>query len=277
MNEYADLHIHTCYSDGAWTPKQVMEEASKRRLRTISVADHDTFSGSVIAWKLSKEYPVDVILGIEFSCVYESEDVHLLGYFLRNVAAEMEPFLKELQQRRKERAKKIIDCFEDLDIDMSEMDLDSYGDSIGRPHFAKELLRLGVVKTFEEAFEKYLRPGRPCYVEKAKVPVQECIEMIRRYGGVSILAHPGFLKKRETLYELLKFKPDGLEVYHTKHNQKDKIDLYNTAKKYGLLISGGSDFHENTKSSHMGIGSEKIPVRYVEAIKEKIHEREKNI
>lgn len=277
MKEYSDLHIHSCYSDGAWTPEQILEEASRRKLHTISITDHDTFTGSVLAWKLAEKYPVDAILGIEFSCTHEGEDVHVLGYFLRNIADEMEPFLKQLQQKRLERAKRILACFEELGIDMSQMDLNSYGDSIGRPHFAKELLRLGVVRTFEEAFEKYLRIGRPCYVEKAKISVQDCIDMIHAHGGVAIIAHPCSIKREETLPEIIMYKPDGLEVYHTKHGQKDKIYLYNLAKKNDMLISGGSDFHEETKSFLVGIGTEKIPRRYVDAIKERIHAREKNI
>ena len=270
MNKYADLHIHSSYSDGAFTPKKIMEEASNRRLHTISITDHDTLSGSILAWKMADDYPVEVIVGIEFSCVYQGEDVHVLGYFLHDVSHALNPFLEELQQKRQERAIKMVDRFGELGIDMDTMDLDAYGDSIGRPHFAKELLRLGVVKTFDEAFEKYLKPGCPCYIEKSKISVSECIKSIHENGGISVLAHPGLLEKEDTLLELLDYGPDGLEVYHSKHDQKDKIRLYNLSKDRHLLITGGSDFHEETKSRLTGIGSEKIPVRYVEALKRQI-------
>jgi hypothetical protein len=271
MNNHADLHIHSSYSDGAWSPKKILEEASNRRLHTISITDHDTFSGSVMAWNMADQYPVEVILGIEFSCTHQGEDVHVLGYFLQDVSMELESFLLELQQRRRSRAHQMVACFQTLNIDLSHMDLDGYGDSIGRPHFAKELLRLKVVQTFDEAFEKYLKRGRPCYIENVKVSVKECIEIIGRYGGVSVLAHPGLLKSPDILESLLDFQPDGLEVYHSKHSQKDRIRLYNIAKNQGLLVSGGSDFHEETKNRLVGIGSEKIPVRYVESLKDKIN------
>lgn len=276
MNRYADLHIHSTHSDGAWSPDRILEEAVKRNLHTIAITDHDTISGSVYAWQKGKNMALDILIGIEFSCAQNGEDIHILGYFLHDVTQQLEGFLASLQKRRQDRARKMLLCFQELDIDLSHMDLDGFGDSIGRPHFAKELMRMGIVKSFDEAFEKYLKHGRPCYIEKTKLTVKECLDLIRSSGGASVIAHPGFIKKAETLESILIHEPDGLEVYHSKHNQHDKIRFYNAAKERNMIITGGSDFHEETKSFLVGIGTEKIPVRYVEQLKERIEENARN-
>ncbi|MBF7095720.1 PHP domain-containing protein [Alkalibacter mobilis] len=269
MNNYADLHIHSCFSDGVLTPEEILTDSKKKNLRAIAVTDHDTFEGSSRAFKLSASYGIEVLMGIELSCSFEDQDIHLLGYFKEDVSHIFKPFLYKLKQGRIERAYKISDRFKNHGIAMPVEEMVINSESIGRPHFAKELIKKGIVGTFEEAFEKYLSRGKSCYVEKTKLPVLDAISEIRKYGGVSIIAHPALIRNKLILNELISLNPDGLEVYHSKHTQEDKIYLYNLAKDHGLLVSGGSDFHEETK--YTTIGSVKLPYYYLENIKEKLY------
>jgi predicted metal-dependent phosphoesterase TrpH len=266
MNKYADLHIHSSYSDGVLPPDKIMQKARLRNLKAISITDHDTLNGSLEALKLSDYYGIEVVPGIEFSCDFEGHDIHVLGYFSDEDLSQLEKVLIHLRQKRVDRAYKIGEKFKEIGIDISVDKIVKENESIGRPHFARELIRQRFVDNFEEAFTKYLIPGKPCYVPKEKLTVYECIRIIHSLSGAAILAHPGLIKDEKVIERLVDEDFDGFEVYHPKHTQKDKLKYYGICKDRSLLITGGSDFHQGDSLKKSQIGSEKLSYSYVEEI-----------
>ena len=266
MNKYADLHIHSSYCDGVLTPRKIMEKARQRRLKAISITDHDTFNGSFEALKLADEYDVEVLPGIEFSCEFEGHDIHVLGYFNNKDLSRLDDVLNHLRKKRIDRAFKMAEKFKDIGIDIPINEIIENNESIGRPHFARELLKQGIVESFDEAFERYLTPGKPCYVPKEKLTVSEGIQMIHSLNGVAILAHPGLIEDELVVQKLIVEEFDGFEVYHPKHTQNDKLRFYGICKNKVLLVTGGSDFHQEGTSKKSQIGGEKLAYSYVEDI-----------
>ncbi|HCX64872.1 MAG TPA: phosphatase [Eubacteriaceae bacterium] len=276
----ADLHIHTTFSDGLYSPKAVVDMALKKRLDYMAITDHDHIQGAVEGFDYAQDKPITFLFGVEYSCFYkdeyEKEEVHILGYFPKESISEIKRQVQQFRENRIGRAYKICDKFRELNIDIDCEKLLSTTHSPGRPHFARELIRLGYVDNINEGFSKYLTYGKPCFVPKSPYFAAACIEDIRSLGGISIVAHPGILKRKVIVDRLIRQGLDGIEVYHPKHRQQDKIELYQRAKDEGLLISGGSDFHDLNKVDHY-IGATSIRNDYAERIVEAIDKRKKII
>jgi|SRR5690625_287947 len=241
------MHVHTYYSDGIFSPKEVVEKAVQLGLDGIAITDHDTVLGVKEAIDASKEYPnFSVIPGIEFSCIHEDEEVHILGYFINYESLELEKILDKLNSARRNRTGKIVAKLNQLGMDIEEKDVLEIGKKnfTGRVHVAKALIKKGYVSSVEEAFEKYLERGQPAYVERESLSINKAIRLINSLGGVSILAHPGLLKKRD---KIIKYCIDagilGLECIHSKHRKEDVEGLKRIVQENNLIATGGSDCH----------------------------------
>jgi len=266
----ADLHMHSTASDGEFDPAELIHLAATRELKAISVTDHDTFQGISRALKEGEILGIRVIPGIEIGAEFEPGMLHVLGFF-PEYPVEMEKALDVMQQARIMRVPRIIEKLNALGIMLTKEDvMETAGDSqIGRPHIARALLKKGFVRTFDEAFDTYLRKGKKAYVPKEKIPWQDALRLIRHYRGLPVLAHPCTLNlSNEGLADLLReMKQSGLagmEVYYPDHSPEQTAAYGHLALRSGLLATGGTDFHGPLRNAvpvgDFGIDEERLEI-----------------
>lgn len=238
-----DLHLHTTASDGSMTPSQVVEWAKRTGLDLIAITDHDSVSGVDEAIKRGEELGVKVLVGIEISS-FSNCEIHILGY---NFDYKNPAFVEELakiQDMRKVRNGAILKRLKELGVPIS---LTAEMDGVGRLNMAKEMVERGYVKDINEAFEKYLGPKGKAYQEVRRTTPMDAVRLIKKYGGIASLAHPKkYLldKKLDLLVGGLKAHGlDGIEVEYPRYTDYDKSEFTKIARKYGLVTTGGSDFH----------------------------------
>jgi len=278
-----DLHMHTVHSDGTFTPTQLIELAKQQGLSCVALTDHDTLSGVEEAQVTGNRIGVEVIAGIEFSAICDPGTMHILGYFIDPKSKKLQQKLEKIQEARRQRNPMIIEKLRasKVDITLEEVERESGGDQIGRPHFARALVRKGYVKNFEEAFDKYLAKGTLAYVDKRKFTSRDSIQMITEAGGVASLAHPITLKLGGKAFEqkLDQLKSEGLkglEVYSSCQNTEEAAQYKKTADRLGLFVTGGSDFHGANKPDislgWMGDGA-LIPYETIDEMKKLLLDR----
>jgi len=246
----ADLHIHTKYSDGAYTVQEIL--SFTKDLDYIAITDHDTFSGAKEAYNLNN---TKTIVGIELSTDYYGESVHILGYFrnLEDIEA-LEVLLVNQQQNRINRAKLISQKLKDIfNIEIAFDDI-SKPESITRGTIADAIISKGYPYSRIEIFSKMLGDGQPAYIPSTKLSTKAGIEVIKVNNGVAFLAHP-ILLKRTNILDIIKLGIDGIEAIYPLHNKRMEKQYRVLAKEHQLLISGGSDFHDCNDGLHGNIGS----------------------
>lgn len=253
---YADLHIHSSYSDGKLSPEEIVDIARSQGLRYISITDHDTIESQYIT--RIKTEGINVIPGIEFSTEFNEEEIHILGYFIDLDNIKLIESVNKLKKSRSERAEKIIEKLRINNINITKEDLIQYESSnMGRAHIANVMVDKGYVKNFKEAFSKYLMKGKVAYVKGEKLSYKETLKIINDSGGIASLAHPGKIYRSLNIENIIKelkcYGLKGIEVYHPSHNKEQINMFYNLSRKYKLIITGGSDFHSlGNKDSMLG-------------------------
>lgn len=266
---YIDLHVHSTASDGTYTPSELVRYAIKKQLIAFALTDHDTIAGIEEAKKEAKEKEILIIPGIELSAEYKKRDIHILGYRLSYQNKVFQKKLEQFQDSREKRNEEMIEKLKKngISITMQEMKQE-YGRAIlTRAHVAKIMLKKGYVKCYEEAFRKYIGQGCPCYIPKKTITPKEAIELIQLAGGKAVLAHPLLyhfnLTELEELVRYLKeLGLEGIEAIYSMNTEIDDCNMRKLAKKYGLFITGGSDFHGAVKPNidlGSGRGNLKIP------------------
>lgn len=253
--KYADLHMHSSYSDGALTPEELIENAQIKKIKYISITDHDSIESQYVT--KNKYDDLTIIPGVEFSAKYEELEIHILGYFVDINNNLLKITLDKVKKNRINRTKKIIQKLNHNDINISFDELLATDKtSIGRGNIACLMVKKGYAKNYKEAFNNYLAKGRLAYVEGEKLEVREVLKVIEESGGISVLAHPGKMCKDTKIEKIIKnFKVyglKGLEVYHPSHTKEQIITFYNMSKKYKLLITGGSDYHGGYTNNTLG-------------------------
>ncbi len=249
-----DLHVHSIRSDGTMTPKELVDYAVSKGLKAMALTDHDTVDGIDEIMEYAKDKPVEIIPGIEYSTQYNERDVHIVGLFIDHKAPVFLAYLARLRQSRIDRNHKLCANLRSAGIDITyEVLLASFPDAvITRAHYAKFLLDKGYVKSRDEAFERYLGDHTPYFVHREKVTPEEVIDVTRRAGGIPVLAHPTLYGLGSEQLDLLigRLKAAGLmgiETYYSTYSPSEEKKIKALADKYGLLPSGGSDFHGENK------------------------------
>ena len=267
--KYADLHIHTFYSDSTFSPQEVMDYAERKGLSAIAICDHDCIDGIEECRKIGGNTGPEVISGIEITAEKSDAEIHILGYLMDCRKDWFKKRLKEIQGFRVERIHKMVKKLNEANVRISSEEVFKLAGkgSVGRLHLAKAMLKSGKIKNFKEAFDKYIGFLKPCYVSNVKMSPKEAIEMILKAGGVPILAHPAIMNKDGYIPELIEYGLRGIEVYHTDHDTKARRHYEELAKRHSLLMTGGSDCHGLGKGRVL-IGSVRVPYELVEKLKE---------
>lgn len=249
----ADLHMHTTASDGGYSPSDLVQKCHEVGLEYIAITDHDTIGGVKEAIHEGEKLGIVVIPGIEFSTKENGVGVHILGYGIDIADQSLLAMLSDQQQMRKLRMEEMVGKFAKLNIKVDEADIlkEADGGSIGRPHVAKVLVKMGIVKDVAEAFQLYLGEGKPCYVKKQRemTPI-EAMEWIKKTKGVAIVAHPVYYDLDDKIEEWVAIGLlAGVEVYHRDHNQETQghyealVQGIENRYNVSLVRTGGSDFH----------------------------------
>lgn len=265
-----DLHTHTTFSDGSYTPDELMKYASKKGLKAIAVTDHDTIDGHKESLERANHYGIEFIPGVEVGTSYDGKELHILGLFIDNTNEKLLSLLKSSREMRDRRAEKIIEIFNADGIDVSIEDIKAFSgqEAIGRPHFAKFLISKGYYNSVSDAMKNYLGRGQRAYVARPLPTPQDVFDIIKCAGGISILAHPIQYRMNsdieETMIEELKNRGlAGVEAIYSENSAEDTRRYLDLAKKYDLLISGGSDFHGDVKPGlDLGVGFGDLRVDY---------------
>nr|WP_083436982.1 PHP domain-containing protein [Thermincola ferriacetica] len=274
-----DLHVHTTASDGTLTPAELIRYARGRNLAAVAITDHDTIDGLPEALKEAKQQGFELIPGVEISVEHPAGEMHILGYFVDINNRELAEALQELRRYREERNPRMLQKLRDLgmDISMAEVAEKAGGKVVGRPHFAAVMVEKGYVASFEEAFDKYLGAGKAAYVKKEKLTPRQGIELIQKAGGIPVLAHPKYLgyNSIELLIEELKnlkgYGLQGIEAYYSAYSPEETELYLKLAGDYGLLVTGGTDFHGSNKPEieiGIGCGNLRIPYEILAPLKE---------
>ena len=274
-----DLHTHSVFSDGTFTPKELIEEAERRGLSAIALTDHNTMSGMTEFLEAAEGSSVEAVTGVELSTDYGDKELHIVGLFIkREDFDKVEELVKELDKRKMESNVILAENLRKggYDISLEEMLKKALNGYINRAHFAMELVKKGYVKTREEAFATLLSKDGGYYEEPKKLPVYETIAFLKELGAVAILAHP-FLSLRER--ELRAFLPkakevglDGMETVYSTYDDGTTLLAKRIAREFGLKESGGSDFHGGNKpdiSMGIGRGNLFVPDGFVEELRKK--------
>lgn len=275
---YVDLHLHTTASDGVMSPSEIVRYAKAKGLQAIAITDHDTIEGLEEGLSEGKRIGIEVIPGIEISAGHSPGSMHLLGFFLDIYHPLLNERLGYLQKARAERNPKIAEKLNQLGIDLTydEVLKVSGGGQVGRPHFAQVLLDKGYVRSFQEAFDRFLKKGAAAYVDKLRFTAKEALHFINEARGVAVLAHPNTLgmsrysELENLLLQLVEEGLRGLEVYYPEHSASEVAQYKTLAERYGLLMTGGTDYHgieKNGLDIGVGRGTMKLPYSIVEDLK----------
>ena len=275
---YVDLHIHTTASDGVMSPSEIVRYAKAKGLQAIAITDHDTIEGLEEGLLEGERIDFEVIPGIEISAEHSPGSMHLLGFFLDIHHPLLNERLGYLQKARAERNPKIVDRLNRLGIELTyeEVLKASGGGQVGRPHFAQVLLEKNYVRSFQEAFERFLKKGAPAYVDKLRFKAKEAIHFINEAKGVAVLAHPntlnmnGYSELENLILRLTEEGLRGIEVYYPEHSVLEVAQYKTLAERYGLLMTGGTDYHgieKNGLDIGVGRGDMRLPYSIVEGLK----------
>jgi predicted metal-dependent phosphoesterase TrpH len=260
------------------SPSEIVRYAKAKGLQAIAITDHDTIEGLEEGLSEGKRIGFEVIPGIEISAVHSPGSMHLLGFFLDIYHPLLNERLGYLQKARAERNPKIAEKLSRLGIDLTyeEVLKVSGGGQVGRPHFAQVLLGKGYVRSFQEAFDRFLKKGAPAYVDKFRFTAKEALHFINEAKGIAVLAHPntlgmnGYSELENLLVQLVEEGLKGVEVYYPEHSASEVAQYKILAERYGLLLTGGTDYHGIDKNSldiGVGRGDMKLPYSLVENLK----------
>ena len=254
-----DLHLHTTASDGALAPRDLVRRAAGAGLTVISVTDHDTLAGLREAAGVARELGVTCVPGIEITAVEEDRDVHVLGYFFDPAAPSLDRFLKAQRADRVRRVREMCERLAAVGMDVRadpalSAPPDTSERSIGRPAIADALVRAGLARDRDDAFERLIGGSGPAYVPRRGVPVAEVVQIIRAAGGVASLAHPVLARLDHLVPELARLGLGALEARHSDHPPDVEARYRAMAADLSLAVSGGSDFHGDDTANGRSLG-----------------------
>lgn len=271
----ADLHVHTTCSDGRLTPTELVRRAQAVGLYCVALTDHDTIEGLAEAQQQAACWGMVVVPGIELSVQVEKEEVHLLGYFFDPTHPALNEALAAYQKARAQRIEAMLERLQEVGVQLTADQMQAViGRSVpGRPHVAQALVAAGYAASYAEAFQRYLLPGGPGYVPKQVWTAAEAVAILHEAGGIAVLAHPGAHLSDWVFRALLAAGIDGLEVIHPSHNAYLVQHYRQVARDFGLLETGGSDYHGHRAEDDALLGAYTIPHVRVERLRQKVSVR----
>ncbi len=270
MANRIDLHTHSTVSDGLLSPDALVRAAARGGLTTLALTDHDTIDGVQEAIDTGQEVGVEIVPGVELGTSVERREHHILGYFVDIARTSFRADLDELASRRVRRATLMVERLADAGVPITLNDVLAVAGhgTVGRPHLARVLIAHGFATDVSDAFEKYLKAGRPAYVPRQPFPPEEAIDLILRAGGVPVLAHP--FSTGDPVAAVARLQPAGLlglEVYYGEYDDDQRGFLRSLADRTGLIPTGGSDFHGFGYRSGRELGSPPVPEDTVDRLR----------
>ena len=271
---FADLHLHTNFSDGTFSPEELAERGAKIGLVAMSLTDHDTVEGCARMAEACKSHGIRFITGTELTAELEGSEVHLLGYFIDIDNLALLGEMKKYQNVRQSRIHEMVRKLNELNIPLRAESVFELANcrSPGRPHVGRALVQEGFCANMDEAFDRFLKKHRPAWVPKMRVSALDAIELIHKSGGLAVMAHPGLNRTDELIPRLVDEGLDGIECFHTKHSAGTSEHYLKIAKRFNLLVTGGSDCHGFSKGKPL-IGGVKLPGEYLEKLLEAYESR----
>ena len=273
--KYIDLHVHSTVSDGTLTPSELVDHAVEMGLSAFALTDHDTIRGVAeakdrAAWHKTRGRAIEVYSGVEISAAYKKRDIHILGLLVDETNEILDCTLSAFLENRIRRNERMIEKFAEHGIELTMENLSDGAESavLTRAHFATALMKKGIVASVQEAFEKYVGDDGPCYVPREYMSPEQAIGSIKKAGGIPVLAHPLLYNlPHDELYALVdhlkKAGLAGIEVYYSTNRGQDEVNLKALANHFGLIATGGSDFHGSVKPHiELGIGKGNLKIPY---------------
>lgn len=271
MKNKTDLHMHTNFSDGFNSPEKLVERASSKGIKIMSITDHDNVYGIKEAVECAKKFDMEIIPGVEISTDIRDTEVHILGYFIDPKNTDLEHYLNFFRDERYKRAIRMVKKLNILGLDIKIEDIMEFAknSAVGRPHIAQALLAKGQVKSFFEAFYKYIGNHAPAYERKVHLSPQSAFKIISDAGGLSFIAHPGNMPEI-LVKELIDAGVDGIEVIHPSHSPEQVRFYRGIVNEYFLLESGGSDFHGGKREDDENLGKYYTSSKVVETMRTRL-------
>ncbi len=272
--KFADLHLHTFFSDGTFSPEELAGHGARLGFAVMALTDHDSMEGCERMTAACDAAGIEFIPGAELTAEHNDTELHILGYFLDRHNQPLLTELAKFQSVRQNRIREMVAAINQLGVPLQAETVFALANckSPGRPHVARALVKAGLVKNLDEAFERFLKKGRPAWVPKAKMSALAGIELIHQAGGLAVMAHPGLNHSDDMIPALVAAGLDGIECFHTKHSTTMAERYLGIADKYHLLVTGGSDCHGFSKNKPL-IGTIKLPYDHVVSMKAKVAER----
>jgi predicted metal-dependent phosphoesterase TrpH len=270
---FVDLHLHTFFSDGTYSPEEMVGHASKHRLSAVALTDHDTVEGCDRAAKACAAARIEFIPGTELTAQQDENELHILGYLVDIQNTRLREETAKFQLVRQNRIREIVSRLNSINVRLEADAVFKLANcrAPGRPHVARAMVQAGLCRSLDEAFERYLKKNRPAWVPKFKMSASEAIDLIHQAGGVAVLAHPGLNHSDEVIPSMVEAGLDGIECFHTKHSTSIAEHYLEIADEFHLLVTGGSDCHGMSKGKPL-IGSVKVPYQHVEKLKSRAAE-----
>jgi predicted metal-dependent phosphoesterase TrpH len=271
--KFADLHLHSRFSDGTYAPEELAAHARRCGLSAIALTDHDSVEGCSAAARACAAAGIEFIAGAELTAEQNEHELHILGYFIDTRNPLLLRRIAGFQTVRQNRIREMVSRLNKLKVPLSAEAVFALANcrAPGRPHVARALVQAGLCGNLDEAFERFLKKNRPAWVPKFKMSAPEAIDLIHQAQGVAVLAHPGLNRTDQVIPGLVEAGLDGLECFHTKHSTVTSEHYLELADRFHLLVTGGSDCHGLSKGRPL-IGTVKVPYQHVEQLAAKAAE-----
>jgi 3',5'-nucleoside bisphosphate phosphatase len=268
--KFADLHLHTNFSDGTFTPEELVLHAQKAGLACIAVTDHDSVEASARAAAACAAVNMEFVSGTELTAEHDDTELHVLGYFLDTSNEKLLAEITKFQAVRQNRIHEMVTRINEMGLPLQAESVFGLANckSPGRPHVARAMVKEGLVRNLDEAFERFLKKGCPAWVPKSKISALDAIDLVHQAGGIAIMAHPGLNRTDNIIPGLVDAGLDGIECFHTKHSTATSERYLEIADTYHLLVTGGSDCHGYSKGKPL-IGTVRLPYDHVGKMKER--------
>jgi predicted metal-dependent phosphoesterase TrpH len=268
---FADLHLHSRFSDGTYAPEELAILARRYQFVAIALTDHDTTEGCPEATAACAAAHIEFIPGTELTAELGDDEIHLLGYGVDIENPRLLSEMAKFQRVRQDRIREMVARLNRLNIPLQADQVFALANcqSPGRPHVSRALVAGGYCSGVDEAFERFLKKHRPAWVPKYKMSASEAIDLIHGAGGLAVMAHPGLNRTDDVISLMAEAGLDGLECYHSKHSQGLTDHYIKMAREHQLLVSGGSDCHGWSRGRPV-FGSVKLPIEYVDQLKARL-------